>query len=173
MGVLRAYKKLGPWVTCFQQHRPDDARLLLAGKSLRGEGERLSAQASESVQVMLGALEAERFRGLLAATDVFLAPYDRFLHSGALVHALSQGCVCVAPSTPFTRDLAEAVGAEWLLFCDAEPTAEILDAAAERARALVGQRPDLEPLGAEPNLERLTAFIDALSVRDNAGNHRS
>ena len=111
-----------------------------------------------------GTLSPAAFDRTLLALDVFVAPYSRFLHSGALVHALSRGCVVVAPRAPFTAALADALGEDWVILYAYAVTAEILERARQSVCRLRGTFPDLSSFKPERNLNRLHALLQRIGA---------
>lgn len=166
-GQLRPYKKLVPLAKRFEQIAPPGSKLLIAGLAKDGVNFAL-AELSNTVAALdfrPGSLTSEDFERVLTALDVFIAPYGSFLHSGALIHALSCGCVVVAPRVPFTSDLAETVGSDWVIVYNGEISAVTLAKAAARARSLAGEKPDLSTLEPSANLERLAEFLASMKLR--------
>lgn len=158
-GLLRPYKNLAPLAQRFEEIAPEGATLLLAG--MAKDGGKLSALSSQvrGLDYREGKLSQSQFDRALKAMDVFVAPYSRFLHSGALVHALSRGCVVVAPRAPFTEDLAQELGADWVVLYDGEPDAAVMSRAADAADRQARQAPNLTTLEPAQNLHRLRDLL--------------
>ena len=165
-GQLRPYKNLGSLAAQFEEISPDGALLLLTGIAKDGTERELNALVGKvrGLDYREGRLLASEFDRALTAMDVFVAPYGRFLHSGALVHALSRGCVVVAPRAPFTEDLVREFGQKWVVLYDGEFDATVLSRAALAARRQDGQSPDLTVLDPAQNIDRLRAFLSGLGL---------
>ncbi|TQE98391.1 MAG: glycosyltransferase [Spiribacter salinus] len=166
-GLLRPYKTLGPLAARFGEIAPDGAILLLTGMAKDGAERELDALvgAVRGLDYREGRLSAAEFDRALTAMDVFVAPYARFLHSGALVHALSRGCVVVAPRAPFTEDLERELGAAWVVLYEGdEPDMSVMAKAADGAQRQDGRMPDLSPLEPEQNLARLRDLLRGLGL---------
>nr|WP_279611237.1 glycosyltransferase [Thermostichus vulcanus] len=167
VGQLRPYKKLVPLAERFEQIAPPGSQLLIAGLAKDGVDSALAklSNTRDALDFRPGSLTSEEFERVLTALDVFIAPYGNFLHSGALIHALSCGCVVVAPRVPFTCDLVEAVGSDWVITYDGEISTLTLAKAAISARSLTGERPDLSALEPSANLERLANLLVNMKTR--------
>jgi glycosyltransferase involved in cell wall biosynthesis len=118
LGHLRPYKGAEALIDAFLQDRDTNHRLLIVGKPITPEyGAQVAALAAADprISVQLGFLGEREFAICLEAVDFVVLPYHSSLHSGALVHALSYGRVVITPSAPFAMDVAEAVGAGWVI----------------------------------------------------------
>lgn len=168
-GLLRPYKNLAPLAQRFEEIAPEGSVLLLTGQAKHGAGDELWELAAQvhGLDYREGKLSPSQFDRALKAIDVFVAPYAQFLHSGALVHALSRGCVVVAPRVPFTEDLARELGADWVVLYDGDPSAAVMAEAADAARRRDGQRPDLSAFHPKKNLERLHDLLTELGLNVN------
>ena len=171
VGMLRPYKGLADFVRLFIARDLPDTRLVLAGE-VPSEQHRAElaafVAAFPAIDLHAGRLDAHTYNLYLEMADVFVAPYNRFLHSGAVVHALCRGCVVIAPDAPFIRDLAVAVGEEWIVRFTDHVGAETLREACARAVALRGCTPNLGALKPEANLDRLRHFIARLGIEPTA-----
>ncbi len=176
-GLLRPYKNLVPLAERFDALAPDNAVLLLAGMAKDGVDTELNALRGRvhGLDYRDGALSASDFDRALTAMDVFITPYGRFLHSGALVHALSRGCVVVAPHAPFTADLKMALGEDWVVLYEDSIEAAVLERAAEAAGRTKGRQPDLSALMPSANEFRLSRLLSEMGLRlpsnDATGEH--
>jgi glycosyltransferase involved in cell wall biosynthesis len=171
-GHMRPHKNLAPLAAGFDQIAPDGSLLFLTGKAKHGAEDELGALDGtvRGLDYREGGMSAAEFDRALTAMDVFVAPYARFLHSGALVHALSRGCVVLAPRAPFTEDLAQELGADWVVLYDVEPDRTVLSTAAQAARRNAGQSPDLTALDPAQNIERLRILLSELGVETTRRN---
>ena len=137
VGNLRPYKGLHSLVHAFSQLPDRNLRLLLAGRASAHDRDVLAALAAGDPRITIEArrLDADEFDACLLACDLVVAPFRDYLHSGSMVHALCAGRPLLTPDTPFSRSLAEEVGAQWVMTHDGALTA------AELGRAL-GRLPD-------------------------------
>jgi hypothetical protein len=160
-GLLRPYKNLVALAQLFVDLAPDGAVLYLTGRPESSVDVNLSALCVEknSISYQASSLNRPEFDRALLAMDVFVAPYRRFLHSGAIIHALCRGCVVVAPLTPFTADLAHALGDNYLILYEKELNDAVLSRAAQAVRDNCGQTPDLSMLLSVCNFERLHGLL--------------
>jgi len=167
VGLLRPYKNLKPFAARFSRFAPNGALLLLAGEPLGGLGREFAAlsRAVRGLDYREGRLSDAEFDRALIAIDVFVAPYARFLHSGALVHALARGCVVIAPRAPFTEDLAQQLGPQWVALYDGDaPDEHVLAEAAAAARRQRGTSPDLSFMEPAANMGRLQHLMSELGL---------
>lgn len=161
-GLLRPYKNLAALAGRFERIAPEGAILLLTGLAKGGAESELNAIGGrvDGLHYREGRLSAAEFDRALTAMDVFVAPYTGFLHSGSLVHALSRGCVVVAPRVPFTEDLKRALGSEWMVLYDEDdPSSNVLARAADAAHRNGGVHPDLSFMEPEANAVELRELL--------------
>lgn len=161
VGLLRPYKNLAELVIRFPNIAPPEAQLLIAGQDMSNLS---SCTASERVHIHPRRLSNAEFDEALTATDVFVAPYTKFLHSGALIHALSRGCVVVATHSSFASDLAAAAGRNWVVTFKGDLSAEVLAHAGKLAQDQRGLLPDLSFLDKAKNIVRLRRFLGQIGV---------
>lgn len=167
VGLLRVYKNIVPLAADFNRLAPENTVLLLAGAARDGIGDQLStlAMATRRLIYREGSLSPADFDNALKAMNVFIAPYRNFLHSGSLVHALSRGCVVVAPRSPFTADLAATIGEEWVILYDECLDAGTLRRAARAAQLNQGLEPDLTFMKPCENLPRLRTLLCSMGIK--------
>jgi beta-1,4-mannosyltransferase len=118
LGHLRPYKGAEALISAFRQDSDPNHRLLIAGRPITPDyGAQVAALAAADSRIIvrLGLLDEREFATCLGAVDFVILPYHSSLHSGALVHALSYGRVVLTPTAPFAEDVAEAVGAGWVI----------------------------------------------------------
>ena len=165
-GLLRPYKNLAPLARRFEEIAPEGCLLLLTGQAKHGAGDELQELATQvpRLDYREGKLSPAEFDRALKAIDVFVAPYAQFLHSGALIHALSRGCIVVAPRAPFTEDLAQELGTDWVALYDGEPDASVMAKAAESAQRQKSKTPDMSALEPGQNLRRLRELLTGLGL---------
>lgn len=165
-GLLRPYKNLVDLAARFERITPENSVLLLTGKAKRGTDDQLTglSETVERLDYREGKLSPKAFDRALTAIDVFVAPYAQFLHSGALIHALSRGCVVVAPRAPFTRDLEALLGEDWVVLFEGEIDADVMSCAAAAAGRTAGQSPDLSALMPAANQGRLRDLLEDMGI---------
>jgi len=166
VGGLRPSKGLVELANDFDMFSPSKALLILAGKPMKEVDEALLriSGISTSFQYLPGRLAARDFDRILTATDVFIAPYADFLHSGALIHALSRSCVIVAPQKPFVEDLERVVGSDWVVSYQGSLDARTLLKAAEAAQRVKGQKPCLNEITSSENRLRARSLFTDLGI---------
>jgi beta-1,4-mannosyltransferase len=129
LGRIRPYKGAERLIAAFRAHPDPDARLLIAGKPLNPDyAETLRALAGDDARILLrfDDLDDRTFAMATLASDVIVLPYGQYLHSGALIYALSHGRPVLTSAAPFASDVAGAVGAEWVQCYAGELSAEAL-----------------------------------------------
>jgi len=130
LGLLRPYKGAESLIAAFKQSKARDCRLVIAGNPITPEyGAQLQALAAGDprIEVRLGYLSDDDFALFMEACDGMVLPYQGYLHSGALIHALSCGRAVITPSSPFAEDLAQSVGADWVVCYPGALTPEIFE----------------------------------------------
>lgn len=164
VGLLRPYKNLSALTGNFPNIFPPDSRLIIAGEAKDGVERELSELEGKAGRYSFrrGRLTKSEFDQTLTAIDVFIAPYKDFLHSGALIHALSRNCVIVAPYTCFARDLQIAVGENWVELFHGQITRETINNASKKAKRVANCKPDLSPLEPRNNQAELSKMISLL-----------
>ena len=136
-GQLRKNKGL---VKLLDAYRPlVGHRLIVAGYAPATSTElvaelRAAAATDESVHLEIADLSRERYRELLGACDLVVAPFADYFHSGSLLHALSANRAILTPRTPFSEGLEADLGPEWVRLYEGELTPEILQDAAATPR---------------------------------------
>ena len=63
---------------------------------------------------------------MLAAADVIVLPFLRSLHSGSMIHAISEGRPVVTPDLPFAEALGREVGPGWINTYSGDLTFELM-----------------------------------------------
>lgn len=130
LGMLRPYKGAESLIAAFCASRSPNSRLLIAGQPITPEyGKHIKAMAAgdSRIDVRLGYLNKRDFAICMEATDVVVLPYHAYLHSGAVVHAVSCGRPVITPATPFANDVAKAVGEEWVVRYSGQLTPDLLE----------------------------------------------
>jgi len=109
LGNLRPYKGASELVEAFETLADPHLRLLIAGRAKTSKlRTRFAALAKPPrIQVETEWLETERYRRILAASDLVVLPYRDFLNSGVMIDALSAGIPVLAPHSAVTQELDE------------------------------------------------------------------
>lgn len=118
LGLLRPYKSIERLIEAFSQATQPHYRLIIAGRADSDEYARHLQQLSSldhRITLRTGRLDDREFAMYLLASDKIVLPYADYLHSGAMVHAISYSRQVITPATPFSDDLAAAVGEEWVV----------------------------------------------------------
>lgn len=117
LGLIRPYKGVDQLISNFRQSAPASARLLIAGKCDGPEAiDRLNELIDGDPRIIFrpGWLGDAEFNEWLQASDAVVLPYRDYLHSGAMIHALSLDRPIICPAAPFSEALAALVGPEWV-----------------------------------------------------------
>lgn len=131
LGQVRRYKGVERLLVSFRGLTSQHVRLLIAGAvpedALAGELRALAASDSRIVLV-LRSLDDATFNAFMAAADEVVAPFEHYLHSGSIIHALSARKAVLTPATPFSQDLVDQFGRRWMRLYTPPLTTEILRA---------------------------------------------
>lgn len=117
LGLLRPYKGIETLIEAFRRIPEGDNELLIAGApNDEAYAAMLSdmAAAHPRIHLVFRHLSDAEYDGYQAASDVVVLPYHRYLHSSAMVHAVSSHTPVVTPDTPFARALSQEVGQGWM-----------------------------------------------------------
>lgn len=167
VGLLRPYKGLADFAELFAQHHRHNEHLVLAGM-IKNEDYKKHLEKiclhNDSIDLRMGELEFHLYNLYLEALDIFIAPYHNFLHSGAMIHALSRGCIVLTRDSVFARDLERAVGSNWVIRFRGEMDSKVLRTARARVRQSGERTPNLAVLQPDANLGRLRDFLERLGV---------
>ena len=100
----------------------------------------------------------------LREADLAVFPYREVSSSGAAIFALSAGRPILASDQPAFRELQSIIGGDWVTLYDGELTANVLEAAARRARRLIcaGGAPSLNALSWETIADQTIEFYEAV-----------
>jgi hypothetical protein len=165
VGMVRRYKAIESAVSGFARWNVRGTKFFICGElSDETYGNELADQIRDiaAAEVLFGRLTYDHFEAWLDAIDVFVAPYARTLHSGAVVHALCRGCVVLARRHVFMKDLQEAIGADWIVLYDDAPESSDFEQAREYAVSHGDRLPNLTALEPANNSARLDAFLRTL-----------
>jgi len=160
LGMIRPYKGVEELIRAFRNIRGRGYSLLIAGAPVPEEYavriEELAAQ-DRRIHLVLRRLTDLEFSSYAAATDTLVLPFRDNLHSGSLVHAVSQHKTALTPETPFSRNLGEVVGREWVQTYSSPLTPEVL-LSAKPAKGL----PSLDALDVSDSGTKLAEFYRSL-----------
>ena len=160
-GAIRRYKGVVELVRCFGQTSAPNLRLLIAGAMEEPElSQALPELAAEDprVHLALGRLSDDELLATVSAADVVVLPFEKTLHSGSLIYALSCGKPVITPRTAYASDLAGLLGAEWIRMYEPPLTSEQLQQLCRPARG----KPDLTPLSAAASGAKIRDFYRSL-----------
>jgi len=162
LGQVRPYKGVDELIRVFRETRDQNLFLLIAGKPSREYGQEIAALAAgdDRIRLRLQFLDSGEFCELTAATDLIVAPYRDYLHSGTLIHAASSARPVLTPATPFSGDLADEIGGEWVINYEPPLSPDILLAGLDaRGRR---EQPDLSGLSMQQSGKRMINFYQRL-----------
>lgn len=160
LGYLRPYKGIEELIIAFRAIQGERYALLICGAAFRDEYAQRVRDLSAGdtrIHLQLRRLSDQEFSAFSSAMDVVVLPFRGGLHSGSLVHAISQSRVAVTPRSPFAGSLREAVGNQWVLTYDPPLAPEIL-LRSEPA----GGAPQLQSLGTDISGPKLARFYENL-----------
>jgi glycosyltransferase involved in cell wall biosynthesis len=168
LGMIRPYKGVEELIRAFREVQDYGYSLLIAGAPVPDEyalriGE--LAAGDQRIHLVLRSLTDLEFSSFAAAANTLVLPFRDNLHSGSLVHAVSQHKTALTPETPFSRNLGETVGREWVQTYSSPLTPEVL-LSAKPAKGL----PSLDALDVSRSGTKLAEFYRSLieSKRVNA-----
>lgn len=169
IGALRRNKGLEALITAFGSwEQAGNAKLILAGRASDRDFKNLLDQLvgiNPRVELHFGWLDELAFEIWLETIDVFVASYRDFLHSGAMVHALSRNRLILTRRHPFTEDLQRVVGTDWVILHEGMPTAADLERALVARDRVRGRTPNLSALDPTVNAARLDQFLRSMIYR--------
>lgn len=111
-GGLRGYKGYEQLLAAFRGLADPRLRLVFGGRAAGARtaafADRLQAEigGDDRITLIRRFLPDDEYRTLVNACDVCVFPYNRYMHSGAMIYALSAGRRVLASETPFSRSLA-------------------------------------------------------------------
>jgi len=160
LGMIRPYKGVEELIQAFRKLEGHGYSLLIAGAPVPDEyASQIGALAAEDrrIHLVLRSLTDLEFSSYAAAADTLVLPFRDNLHSGSLVHAVSQHKTALTPETPFSRNLGEVVGREWVQTYSTPLTPEVL-LSAKPAKGL----PSLDALDVSDSGTKLAEFYRSL-----------
>lgn len=129
LGLLRPYKGIEELIAAFRAISGGGYALVIAGEAIPPSYVRkIRRRIDGDARIRLDArgLTDDEYSSIGGAADALVFPFRNILHSGSLVHAVSQRNVALTPETPFATDLRRAVGGEWVQTYRPPLTSEIL-----------------------------------------------
>jgi beta-1,4-mannosyltransferase len=161
VGAIRRYKGVVELVRCFAGMASPTLRLLVAGEL--GDpalGDTLTQLAARDPRLHLafGRLSDQELLATVCGADAVVLPFERTLHSGSLIYALSCGKPVITPRTAYASDLAALLGSEWVRTYEPPLTPELL---ARLCHPAAGA-PDLTPLSTTASGAKIRDFYRSL-----------
>ena len=146
-GMIRRYKNAVGLVKAFRELPGDDVSLRVCGRPSSDElaGEiRDAAGDDPRVDLVLDFLDDQDLVTHVTASQLIVLPYPEMHNSGSVFAALSLDRPVLVPDNEVNRQLADEVGADWVLMYDGDLTSDALADGLRRASALDDDaRPDL------------------------------
>ena len=123
IGQIRAYKNLVHLAELVASNPDPSLRLIIAGPP-KDDDEVAALQAVAArdprIEVRAERVPDEDIPTLLAAADIFVAPFSRILNSSSVLLALSFDCGVLVPATGALPELADAIGGDWVSLYDGQ-----------------------------------------------------
>lgn len=116
-GHLRPYKGVEQLIKEFKRGARHHEVLMIFGSAANAayvDSLVSLIERNDNIVLMARRLSDEEFSEAMAAADLAVFPFRQSLHSGSIVHAISEGIPVVTPRFPFADALAEEVGAGWV-----------------------------------------------------------
>ncbi len=138
-GLLRRYKAVPGLLTAFAELGGDSISLRVCGKAkdadLQAELEGLAAR-DPRVGLRLERVSDADLAREIGQAELVVLPYAEMHNSGAVLLALSLGRPVLVPASRIAQELADEVGAGWVLQYEAPLDAAALARALEQAREI-------------------------------------
>jgi len=160
LGMIRPYKGVEELIQAFRKIQGHGYSLLIAGAPVPDQyAFRIGslAMGDRRIHLVLRRLTDLEFSSYAAAADTLVLPFRDNLHSGSLIHAVSQHKAALTPETPFSCNLREVVGREWVQTYPPPLTPEIL-LSAKPAKGV----PSLDALDVSYSGAKLAEFYRSL-----------
>lgn len=144
-GLIRPYKNVGRLIEVFRSLPDPEVSLVIAGKPATEElAAELRAAADGDPRIVLDLrfLSDEELVRVATEAELVVLAYQEMHNSGAMLAALSLDRPVLAPTNAVNTELADEVGAEWVLGYSGELTTDALATALDAAGRLAGS-PDL------------------------------
>ena len=166
-GAIRRSKGVENLVSCFQETRNPNLRLTITGVPYSDDIEhRLEQAARLDSRISLGLRIVSDFelQESVLAADAVVLPFEKILHSGSIIYALSCGKAVLTPNTPYAGDLQKQVGSQWLRTYAPPLTANDLSRLERRPQG----KPNLEFLSIVESGRKLKHFYEQLCLTRSA-----
>lgn len=131
-GMIKPYKNIEGLITLFNETRPQDYVLVIAGNTespALAERLRKLAAGNPDIYLFLQFIPDNQLHIYLSAADAVILPYKAILNSGALLLALSFNKPVIAPRLGAFSALQQELGLEWIYCYDGELSANELSLA--------------------------------------------
>lgn len=129
-GILRPYKNVESLIAAVQQVEDPETYARICGypaeKGYSEKLQELAAAAPGRVDMVLRHLTDLELTEEIGRSALVVLPYEEMHNSGAMLLALSLNRPVLVPRNSVTDDLANEVGAEWVLRYDGELSSEVL-----------------------------------------------
>lgn len=159
VGAVKPYK--GILALARKIAREKDGPLLFVAGPVAPEIEadfRNLAAGSNNLLTVARRLSDTEFEMAIRAADYVVLPFEKSLHSGSIIHALSLKKPVLTTMTPYAVDLSRAVGQGWIA-----PVPEVLDDhIMTRSRQNMSLAPDLSTLSIQCAGLKLRSIITQL-----------
>ena len=165
-GAIRRSKGVENLVSCFQETRNPNLRLTVTGVPYSDDIEHRLEQAAHSTAAFrwtCASSPTSNSKSVLAA-DAVVLPFEKILHSGSIIYALSCGKAVLTPNTPYAGDLQKQVGSQWLRTYAPPLTANDLSRLERRPQG----KPNLEFLSIVESGRKLKHFYEQLCLTRSA-----
>jgi glycosyltransferase involved in cell wall biosynthesis len=166
LGLLRPYKGVEELIAAFRTTESKQYALLIAGapasESYSARIKELSAGDSR-IHLRLRRLSDEEYAALSAVADVIVLPFRDSLHSGSLVHAVSQRTAALTPAAPFASSLQQEAGEPWIQTYTPPLTGDMLQSTTPAHGV-----PELSALATNISGPKLAAFYRRLIERNGS-----
>ncbi len=165
IGQIRRYKNLVHLAELVAASANPELRLIIAGPP-KDDDEvaalQAVAQRDDRIDIRAERVPDDDIPTMLAAADIFVAPFSRILNSSSVLLALSFECGVLVPATGALPELATAVGEDWVSLYEYELDEADLARAIEASGTRTGG-PDLSRFEWE-EIGRLTVELFEQSV---------
>jgi len=117
VGAIKGYKGVPDLVNAVLGDDEGEFALFVGGDvgnlSLRKRLNQLCVN-DERVQFLPRRLSEIEYENAVVNADYVILPFQKMLHSGSIIHALSLGTPVLTPHTPYAAELASIVGKSWV-----------------------------------------------------------
>ena len=164
-GHLKESKNFLSAIKAFQNLRNEETELLLSG-SISSKYKTIlldQIQGQENIKLLCGFIPDDDYGNLMSSFDIVVVPYNHYLHSGVIVHALSYNKIIVCKKTNFSMDLAVYAPENFVLY-DKNISEDILNEAIMKLRQFPLGVVCIDFLSNNKNIDRLTNLLKYLGL---------